>query len=353
MSRSVLFLALSAYSGTGGMQRFNRRIIDALADAGPRTAYLLHDRADDLPGDPTGLTAFGSRRLGFVRRSLAAARTADTLLLGHINLLPLGWLAKRLNPRLKLMLFAHGIEVWDDPQYRRRRFHEPAMLHSLDCVAAVSRHTAGRMQHAFGLAETRFAILPNAVDGPVTARPAPPSNRTLLTVSRMAIHDRAKNLDAVIRAFATLDTGATLEIVGDGVLRPELEALAAELGVTDRVRFLGHVDEEALAACYARASTFVLPSSKEGFGIVYLEAWRHGVPVIGASEGAASEIISDGIDGFVVDPRDIGQVTDRMSALLDDPDRALAMGNAGAAKIAARYLDAHFRNNLAALLEAL
>ena len=74
------------------------------------------------------------------------------------------------------------------------------------------------------------------------------------------------------------DAEIILEIVGDGVLRPGLESLAAQIGVERSVRFLGRLADEDLKNAYARASVFAMPSSKEGFGIVYLEAWQFGLP---------------------------------------------------------------------------
>jgi len=350
---TVLFLATAAYGSPGGIQRFNRRLIAALRELAPmHRVHLLHDEPESLPPYAAEVTAFGKKRLAFAGKSLGAARSARVLLLGHLNLLPIGWMARRINPRLKLILFAHGVEVWGDPAYRARRFYEPRLLESVDTIAAVSRHTASRMSDQFAVPQRRFVILPNAVDALAPTADLRPRH-TVLAVSRMDKHDRSKNLDTLLRAFAMMPDSVTrLEIVGDGPLRPELEALACALGIAARVRFLGRVSDEMLAACYARAAVFVLPSTKEGFGIVYLEAWQHGVPVICAS-GAPGEIVSDGVDGFVIDPADIGQLAARMSALLQDPVRAAEMGAAGAAKVRARYLDEHFRRNLASLLETI
>lgn len=356
---TVLFLALDTYSRVGGLQRFNRRVVTALAEladaAGsrPPRVHIMRDRPHDLPPDlAASVTAFGPSRLGFVVRSLAAARRVDVLLLGHIALLPVGWLAKRLRPGLRLVLFAHGVEVWGDAAYRRVRRHEAAMLRSVDTVAAVSRYTAARMASAFRVPPARFAILANAVDGPLRN---PPRNTqpVVLGVTRLAAHDRSKNVDRLIHAFAPLATAvpdARLEIVGDGVLRPELEALAARLGLASHVAFHGAIGDAALEDCYRRARVFALPSSKEGFGIVYLEAWRHGLPVICGSEGAPREIVSHGENGFVVDPSDTAALSGALCQLLMDPTLAAEMGRRGADKVRSRFLHAHFRETLAGIV---
>lgn len=342
------------------MQQFNQRVISGLAEqaraagaARPRV-LLMGDRAADLPANVAAdISGFGRNRLAFIRQSLAAARTSSVLLVGQLNLLPVAWMAKILNPKLRTILFVHGIEVWNDPVYRRKRWYEPFLFRSIDTVASVSRFTASLLHRHFGVGPERVVIFPNAVDGPVAQAPIEGRPPVSLAVSRLAPHDRGKHIDVVLRAFAKVLAArpdARLDIVGDGALRPELEALARSLGVDVGVSFRGRVSDTELAECYGRAQAFVLPSSKEGFGIVYLEAWKHGLPVICGREGASQEIITEGEDGFVVDPKDTDALADAMLTLLSDPARSAAMGAAGARKVETHYLGVHFNANLARLL---
>jgi glycosyltransferase involved in cell wall biosynthesis len=142
-------------------------------------------------------------------------------------------------------------------------------------------------------------------------------------------------------------------IIGDGALRPELEALSAELGVADIVKFCGWVGQAELSAAYERATVFAMPSSKEGFGIVYLEAWQRGLPVICSKAGASSEVVTDGVDGFVVDPADISMICDRLQTLLSRPELCQAMSVHGRRKVEAKYLHSAFEANLNAILDDL
>lgn len=119
------------------------------------------------------------------------------------------------------------------------------------------------------------------------------------------------------------------------------------------VRFHGRLSDTDLARAYDRASLFVLPSSKEGFGIVYLEAWQRDLPVICSIYGASSEVVTDGVDGFAVDPDDTPALTERMHSLLVDPERARAFGTAGHAKVEAQYLNPAFQKRLGTLLRNL
>ena len=89
----------------------------------------------------------------------------------------------------------------------------------------------------------------------------------------------------------------------------------------------------ALAAC----DVLVLPSSGESFGIVFLEAWAYGKPVIGANIAAVASLIDDGKDGFLVDPRDPGQLAQRLDLLLAQPHLARQLGENGSRKVHTRY----------------
>lgn len=354
-ARSTLVLLTETYSVLGGLQRFNRRLVDALLAtpaAGAVQVMTLRDKAADIPASLRQAVAAVPTRSAMLGALLKAVRGTDLLILGHINLLPLALAAKVRRPRLRILLIVHGLEVWDLAPYRRKKRFEPTMLRLVDRIASVSDFTARTMANAFKVPDQRLTLLPNAVDlKPAVA--AAERQPIVLTVTRLAPHDRGKNVDKVLQAFAlvlTTQPDARLEIIGDGPLRPELETLASELRLGNAARFLGRVDDAALASAYHRAALFALPSAKEGFGIVFLEAWMHGLPVICGTQDAAQEIISEGVDGFAVDPSNISMLADRMATLLADPQRAQSMAAAGARKVADLYSDDRFRQNLQRVL---
>jgi glycosyltransferase involved in cell wall biosynthesis len=210
------------------------------------------------------------------------------------------------------------------------------------------------MAEGFNIPIAKFRILPNAVDPIVQTNTERREPFTVLTVSRMGAFDREKNIDQMIRAIAKLRTtlpDVKFVVIGDGVLRPEFEDLAKKLGVSDIVDFRGWVSAKELRVAYEQASVFAMPSSKEGFGIVYLEAWQHGIPVICSKHGASSEIVVDGGDGFIVDPEDCSMIADRLHTLLSRPELARLMGERGRDKVVAKYLDSTFQENLSVLLD--
>lgn len=331
-SSAVLFIGISA-KGHGGIQRFNRRVIDSLAILGRRPVVAM--RADD-PGPR------------FAATTLAALMRAEVVLIGHINLLPLALLVRLVRSRARVILFAHGIEVWGDPAYRPASRWERALLRlAVHRVAVVSRFSMTRMAVAFGVDDGKFVLFPNAVD--LVESRAHTSGALILAVARLGAGEREKHVDKLVRALPFLP-GARLMVIGDGPLRQELRDLAVDLGVSERVELPGAVDEAALARAYAQARVFALPSSKEGFGIVYLEAWARGLPVIGSRFGGAGEVITDGVDGFTVDPEDEPALVAALDQLLRDAALASRLGAAGRRKVEELYSGVAFTRNLAALL---
>lgn len=259
-----------------------------------------------------------------------------------------------VRPRLPIVLFVHGFEVWNQCG-RPRKFHERLSVKAVTRIVSVSRYTARIMAREFGVPCEKFRLLPNAVD---LIEPSPSASPrrpfSILTVTRLGAGERAKNVHEMLAAVAELRKSTpkvSYEIIGDGALRPELERLAQTLGIADIVTFRGWVDSATLQAAYASACVFAMPSDKEGFGIVFLEAWQYGLPVICSSRGASSEVVADEVDGFVVDPTDIPALAARLYKLLSNPQLAREMGERGRQKVALKYLDPDFRTRLFAILD--
>nr|WP_247294710.1 MULTISPECIES: glycosyltransferase family 4 protein [unclassified Bradyrhizobium] len=210
------------------------------------------------------------------------------------------------------------------------------------------------MSREFGVPTEKFSLLPNAVDpiAPLPPRTAGPP--TVLTVTRLDRRDRDKNVTQMIDAIGILKSrvpNVRYEIVGAGSLLDELRARAEERGLSDTVVFHGRVSPAHLDEAYRRATVFALPSSKEGFGIVYLEAWLRELPVICSCFGASHEIVSDQEDGFVVDSRSPEEIAERLFQLLSAPPLAQKFGESGRRKVEKMYLNRSFRKNLDRLVD--
>ncbi len=356
-----LFVALGVYAGVGGLERFNQRVARCLSELScseslESRVIALWDQSSRAACAPPNVPFYP----GAADKPLTAARFAwqvarmqpDIILYGHMLLAPLASLARVLSPRSKHLLFVHGHEVWREPFRTRIPVWERLAAGCIDRIVAVSRLTADRMREAYRLPEARFHILPNAVDPPVTAfrsRNGHSDGLRLLTVTRLGWKDRYKGCDKVIRALPRILAEvpeAQYDLVGGGPLRVELERLAEATGVRSRVRCLGYVDDERLNQIYERARLLVMPSTGEGFGIVFLEAWRHGLPVVAGNRDASAEVVTHGFNGLCVDPDSEAEIADAVLRLLKDHHVANEMGRNGYETVLGRYTHDHFRETL-------
>jgi phosphatidylinositol alpha-1,6-mannosyltransferase len=178
--------------------------------------------------------------------------------------------------------------------------------------------------------------------GPVRARYGLGEGRWLLTVARLAAH---KGIDVGLKALAALrpthpDLGYV--VVGRGIKQADLEALARELGVADRVRFLTDVPDADLPGLYNAAEMYLGLSRAEelmieGFGIAQIEASACGIPVIGGRSGGIPDAVRHGETGLLVDSTDVGAVVAAIGALLDDRELAGRLGRGGRAAVESHY----------------
>jgi phosphatidylinositol alpha-1,6-mannosyltransferase len=179
----------------------------------------------------------------------------------------------------------------------------------------VSDYTRREMRRRISLPETRYVVVPNALDpffaaAAPDALAAPEPGTVILTVARLDARERYKGVNHLIEAMPAVRQAvpaARLRIVGTGSELARLRELAAELRITGAVEFAGCIDDEGLRDAYRRCTLFALPSRGEGFGIVFLEAMANGKPCLGARAGALPEIIDDA-SGVLVPYGDVGQI---------------------------------------------
>jgi glycosyltransferase involved in cell wall biosynthesis len=147
-----------------------------------------------------------------------------------------------------------------------------------------------------------------------------------------------KRTDLVVRVFrALVDRGvdARLLLIGDGPDRDDLERLAHEAGVIKRCLFLGY--QEDVARFYDAMDALLLPSVNEGTPVSVIEALAAERPAVATRVGGTPDVVRDGIDGFLVDSADEGELADRLAELARDPVRRAEMGASGRARVIERY----------------
>jgi glycosyltransferase involved in cell wall biosynthesis len=172
---------------------------------------------------------------------------------------------------------------------------------------------------------------------PVADLPPRASGRRILYVGRLSQLKGGLVLIAAMADVAKAHPEADLVVVGDGEVRARMEARAKAMGLADRVHFLGFRSQGDVRAAMADADVFTLPSFAEGVPVVFMEAMASGIPVVATQVAGVSELVEEGVSGFIVPPGDATALARRVSDLLSDPALRTRMGAAGAARVAADF----------------
>jgi phosphatidyl-myo-inositol dimannoside synthase len=357
--------------GIGGVQEAGRQTtaaLDGIARSHGWDAVLLslNDASgrQQLPSTsrPISVRGFGRAKMQFLLAALrlAGGRTNMTIA-GHPNLaLPAAFM-NGISPRLKTIVISHGVEVWQPLTHIRR-----AALHRADLVLAPSRYTAQKLNTSQGIPAEKIRQLPwplspdfLALATDPTSLPLPlgfPQGRVILTVGRWVASERYKGVDDLIFALAQLRRNIPrlhLVAVGDGDDLPRLQAQAAKLDLNDAVHFLRGLSRKELAACYARSDVFALPSTGEGFGLVFLEAMAFARPVVAARAGGSTDVVENEVNGLLVPAHDPEQLAHALARLLVDDALRTELGRRGLDKIHGQYSFRAFASELDAIVKGL
>ncbi|MFP6891485.1 MAG: glycosyltransferase family 4 protein [Nitrospinota bacterium] len=352
-----LLVCAAAYPpSVGGVQTLSARLAGALARRGHRVRVLARGEAEDSVVDaetaPAVVSRVGWKPMLWPRLAgeIFGDRPEALLLTHRADFLRPALAARRLG--IPFAVIVHGNEVYGSP----RRAQLIAALSRADAVIAVSRYALGRLKE-LGLRAARAVAIPNGVsfeafgpraDGEIVRRNRGlEGKKVILSVGRL---QAVKGFDAVIRALPLIlrEVPETVYmIVGGGPEGIPLWALAKELEVDDRVIFTGEVPLGELGrgehAYYQACDVFAMPSREdsatgqvEAFGIAHLEAGACGRPVVGGRSGGSSEAVAEGESGLLADPENTEDVAGAIVRILNTPELAASMGEAGRRRAEAR-----------------
>ncbi|HSB54177.1 MAG TPA: glycosyltransferase family 4 protein [Gemmatimonadales bacterium] len=272
------------------------------------------------------------------------------------NLKPAGHVARWLGAtrRIPYGLIVYGLDLAIVSEQARRSARKRRRVRMLfrDAagIVACSEWTAGRCralldQLGLGGVAGLIRVIPLGADprrfSPDGRRYPLPQGRWLLTVARLVPH---KGVDTGIRALASLHErfpDLQYAVAGTGPDRERLAALATDLGVSDRLVFLGPVPDEDLPSLYRSATVYLGLSREsgnevEGFGLSLVEAQASGCPVIAVKSGGVPDAVADGESGILVPPSDAAAAARAIAALLEDDGRRAALGAAGRRRVEER-----------------
>jgi glycosyltransferase involved in cell wall biosynthesis len=239
---------------------------------------------------------------------------------------------KELNPNEKAMLRFNVV----------LRSYEKKLMNRSDALIAVSKYTVDELTELYGIKEEKIHVIYNGVDVD-KFKPRPnraelrqefgleEDKKIVLFVGRLyhrkGLEILLHSIPPVLKEFSNVK----FVISGKGFKQKEesLRNLAKELDIEDKVTFLGYVPDEKLPRLYSASDIFVLPAIYENFPFAILEAQSTGLPVISTRVGGIPEFLVDNENGFVIDPGDSTQLTQKVLTLLQNPKLAKEMGDRG------------------------
>lgn len=340
MPPKVLFLTLKVFGFTGGIEKVCRSICRSLYDLGEEnvvepTVYSMYDKYFDRDSrylKKQQYHAFNEHRKYFVIKSLIKGIRSDVIILSHINLLSVGYLIKRFSPKTKVYLLAHGIEIW-------RKLPEPKLkaLKRLDKIIAVSHFTAEKIKSIHGIRAEKMEILNNCIDPfyffpenfskpkPLLERYGLNANqKILMSLSRVVSSEKYKGYDNTISILPELikkypEVVYLIAGKSDEEEKSRLEKLIAKHQIASHIKLIGFIDEAEITDHFLLSDIFVMPSKKEGFGIVFIEAMASGLYVVAGNKDGSVDALKNGELGKLVNPDDSNEIEKTLDELLKAP----------------------------------
>lgn len=240
----------------------------------------------------------------------------DVIFCGHVNFSPMCLIFKKLFG-VDYIVFTHGIEVWDIGNVFKIK-----ALKNAKRVVTVSSFTKNKLIDQIPEIEEKIFLLPVTVDGSKFYLKEKLENflekhhlrgkKIILTLNRLIKIEGYKGFDRIIRAMPSIIKKipeAMYLVGGTGDDIPRIKKLVKEMRLENYVMFTGFIPNEELIDYYNAADVFIMPSTKEGFGTVFIEALACGKPVIAGDSDGSRDALLNGKLGILIDPLDIDEIT--------------------------------------------
>lgn len=334
-----MLFSLQTFSSTGGIQKMTRTLAHALNQVAIHNNWKFklwsaYDANTDLLPQylsSKNFTGFASRIL-FTLKAFLTAPKFDVVIISHINMALVGRAIKTLNPKCKIWVVAHGIEVWNDLSPTKKW-----LLKNCDKVICVSNFTKQQVVVKHCIDTNKCEVLNNALD-PFMNLPAtftkPPylierynltANTPLLfTLTRLDAAEQYKGYEQVIKIISNLkQTFPAIKYIIAGKYGQEekarIESIIQTYKVEEQVLLTGFVNDSELVDHFLMADVFALPSSNEGFGIVFIEALACGLPVVCGNIDGSVDAIKNGLLGRAIDPNNPAELENALTEALQKP----------------------------------
>ncbi len=350
----ITFIYQNAFSQTGGIQTFNKYFISALQEISEQDNGIcaevvgIYDNEKDVK-TTLPFQTLGNSKLSAFKYIFSNAKNFDTFIFAHVNLAPLAIALHLINPKARIIFCTHGIEIWK----KLPKLTEWVMNKST--ILTVSNFSMNELKkHNSQLKDIR--LFPNCIkvkeEHETLANPFKSDDYNILSVTRLSNSERLKGIDTVIKALPLLKEkipNIKYSVIGKGDDVKRLKQLASDLNVAEYVDFLGFVDD--INAYYQHCNIFTLPSKKEGFGIVYLEAMQYKKPVIAVNYGGPTDVVIDKETGYLCEYDDEKCVANKISRLQSDNKLTTTIGEQGYNRLIENFTFKRFKLRLQNILE--
>ena len=334
----ILFAYLVGFDKTGGIEKVNRTILKCLSQYKDKlfaNVWSIYDNNVDVNYYPRyGFRGFSSSKINFSTTLIKNAHTWNKIVVGHINMAAVIRTVKRFNSDLKYILIVHGIEVWGE-----MKGNKLWLLQNADRIISVSNYTKNQLITYSGINPDKITVLHNCLDPffPKKLDTNKPTylteryqlkacSKIILTVTRINKHEGYKGYDRVIEVLGRIHkTDPELDfkylLCGkyDSYEYSRIIKLIENNQLADKVILTGFIPDSELVDHYRLSDIYVMPSKKEGFGIVYIEAAACGLQVIAGNADGSAEALMNGEIGHLVNPESSEEIYAKLYELLQTP----------------------------------
>lgn len=322
----ILFTYLSTFREAGGIQKVNKIILKSLEQS--VEVWGVYDtKTDKKYFSSKWFRGFNGSKTKYLLQILLNATKWNQVLVGHINLSIAIRVLKLLNKSIKINLVVHGIEVWEKKDGSKKW-----LLQNADTIISVSQYTKNRiLENHPDINSQKIVVLPNCLDPyfkPLifdqNTFKKPPylierykiskETKVVLTVSRIKSSEKYKGYDLILEALSQIKKETshkfTYLLCGsyDNLEFNRVNNIVQSLQLQNEVLIAGYIDDKELTDHYLLADIFVMPSKKEGFGLVFIEAAACGTKVIAGNMDGSVEALKNGELGTLISPTDVQEI---------------------------------------------
>lgn len=332
MRKKVLFIA-SGLLNIGGIEKYNQNLTRAIIKAGYFVKLISRndtvDKFDNIP-----IASYGHIKCDILKKIIFSLRVfwdviffkPDIIFCGHINFSPLCYIIYKVL-RKNYIVLTHGVDVWHIENRLKIKGLKLAYL-----ITTVSNFTKDKIIKQIPELKNKIKLLPNTIDGSLFYPKNKPiyllkryklkkNDKIILTVARLKKTEKHKGYYKILDILTDIVKEISeikYILVGTGDDLENIQKYIKEKNLEKIVILTGYIPDNELPDYYNLCDVFVMPSKKEGFGIVFLEALACGKPVIAGNKDGSVDALLNGELGILVNPDDKNDIAEALIKVLNN-----------------------------------